>query len=222
MKIELSPSILSADLARLPEQVQACQQTGTIERLHIDVMDGHFVPNLTFGPAFVKSLSKVTSLWQEVHLMVTNPEKFIEPFALAGAQLIMFHVEVTTPINSILQQIKQAGKKAGLVVKPNTLLNGIEKWLPEIDLLLIMTVEPGFGGQPFMHVMLDKVKVARKMINQHNPHCDLEVDGGIDAATAPLAVQAGANVLVAGNAIFGSKQPVPEAIAAIQAACRIE
>src|SRR5205823_5463987 len=173
------------------------------DRIHVDVMDGHFVPNLSMGPAVVKSLRPVTMLPLECHLMIEEPDRYLEPFASAGADTILVHVEVCKDLLRTLRSIKALGKKAGVVINPPTPVPpGLEAILPEVSLVLVMTVNPGFGGQEFVASTLPKIQAVRALIDRINPGVELEVDGGIEATTAPKAVQAGARVLVAGSAIF--------------------
>jgi ribulose-phosphate 3-epimerase len=215
--ILLAPSILSADFARLGEQVKAAEAAGA-NRIHVDVMDGHFVPNLTMGPLVVKALRRVTRLPLEAHLMIEQPERFIDAFADAGTSTIIVHVESEGDLHNTVQHVKQRSNKAGVTLKPATPATVLKDVLPEVDLVLVMTVNPGFGGQQFMNSMLEKIRQVREMIERVNPAIELEVDGGIDPETAPLAVQAGAWVLVAGSAIFGVKEGVGVAMDHIRAA----
>ena len=201
-KIYLAPSILSADLMHLKEQVKAVDSHGA-DFIHVDVMDGHFVPNLTFGPNMVAALKRITTLPLDVHLMIENPDLSIESYARAGADILTVHQEACTHLHRSLQTIRQHGIKAGVSLNPATSLSTLENVMDEIDLILIMTVNPGFGGQKFIEHSLEKVARARKMIRESGRDILLEVDGGIDPVTAPKVVQNGANVLVAGNAVFG-------------------
>jgi ribulose-phosphate 3-epimerase len=200
--IVVAPSILSADFARLGEQVVESEQGGA-QRIHIDVMDGHFVPNLTMGPAIVGSLRRVTRLPLEIHLMVDDPLLFVDPFLDKGADSLIAHVEVLPDPRPFVRRLRDRGKKAALAVKPETPLEAIEPFLAEIDLALCMTVHPGFSGQAFLPESPARIRRLREMIERHNPKCDLEVDGGIGVETGRTAVQAGANVLVAATAVFG-------------------
>ena len=213
--VQISPSILAADFSRLGEQVAEAERAG-VERIHVDVMDGHFVPNLTMGPAVVQSLRPRTKLLLEVHLMVTDPAKFVDPFIQAGADLVMVHHEVLADPQPLLKKIKAAGKKAGLVINPDAPPDVIAPHLGLLDLVLCMTVFPGFGGQPFLPESPARIRRLRQLIDATNPACDLEVDGGIDANTAPLATQAGANVLVVGTALFRHPQGIAAAIAELR------
>ena len=209
--IHLAPSILAADFSKLGEQVAAAERAG-VERLHVDVMDGHFVPNLSMGPVVVEWLRPLTKLLMEVHLMVEDPAKFVEPFIAKGADLVTVHYEVLKDARPLLTLIKQRGKKAGLAVNPNTPVESLIPYLPILDLALCMTVFPGFGGQAFLPESPERIAKLRALIQQHNPNCDLEVDGGIDARTAPTAKNAGANVLVVGTGIFRHPKGIGAAI----------
>jgi ribulose-phosphate 3-epimerase len=210
-RIEIVPSILSADIGRLAEQVKEAEAAGA-DRIQVDVMDGHFVPNLTFGPQVVEAVRRATKLPIEAHLMVERPELFIEAFAKAGATLIEVQVEATTSLYRTVQAIKELGCQAGVAINPATPLEDLREILPYIDLVNVMTVEPGFGGQKFIAHSPEKISRLRAMV----PDMDIEVDGGIDAKTALLAVSAGATVLVAGNSVFGYKQGVAAGMKAIR------
>jgi ribulose-phosphate 3-epimerase len=212
----LSPSILAADFSQLGEQVAQAEAAG-VERLHVDVMDGHFVPNLSMGPVVVEGLRPRTKLMIEVHLMVTDPAQFVGPFLDKGADLVMVHHEVLPDARPLLGEIKKRGKKAGLVINPNTPVEAFVPYLPTIDLALCMTVFPGFGGQAFLPESPERIARLRRLIEQHNPKCDLEVDGGIDAKTAPQALQAGANVLVVGTGIFRHPGGIAAAVRELRA-----
>jgi ribulose-phosphate 3-epimerase len=207
--IAIAPSILAADFARLGEQVRQTERAGA-DRVHVDVMDGHFVPNLSMGAVVVKGLRPVTRLPLEVHLMVEDPGRFLDGFVKAGADTLIFHLEVEPEPEKLVRHIRSLGKKVGLAFNPDMPVERIKPYLTEIDLALCMTVFPGFGGQAFIPASPGRIKALREMIRGQNPACDLEVDGGIDATTTPAAVTAGANVLVAGTAIFGAKDG-PEA-----------
>ncbi|HVK18758.1 MAG TPA: ribulose-phosphate 3-epimerase [Fimbriiglobus sp.] len=202
--IAIAPSILAADFARLGEQVRETEQAGA-DRVHVDVMDGHFVPNLSMGAAVVQGLRPATRLPLEVHLMVEDPGRFIDGFVKAGADTLIFHLEVEPQPERLIRHLRSLGKKVGLAFNPDMPVEAIKPHLAEIDLALCMTVFPGFGGQAFIPAGLDRIKALREMIRGQNPACELEVDGGIDAETVPEVVSAGANVLVAGTAIFRAK-----------------
>jgi ribulose-phosphate 3-epimerase len=210
------PSILSADVLRLGEQVREAEAAGA-DRIQIDVMDGRFVPNITFGPLVVEGVRRVTRLMLEAHLMIVEPERYIEAFAKAGADLIIVHQEVSPHLHRTVQQIKRQGKKAGVAINPSTPAMMLEEMLPDLDLVLMMTINPGFGGQDFLPSTLPKLRHLRQMIDARHPGCDLEVDGGIHEKTAPLVVQAGANVLVAGSAVYNQRESVAEAIKRLRA-----
>ncbi len=203
--MKIAPSILSADFARLGEHVREVEAAGA-DRVHVDVMDGHFVPNLSMGAVVVKGLRPVTRLPLEVHLMVTNPDKFLEGFAKAGADSFIVHLEVLPDPRPMIRHVKQTlGKKVGLVFNPDMPVSRIEPYLAEIDLALCMTVFPGFGGQAYIPESTGRIRELRAMVDRINPACEIEVDGGIDAATIGAAAGAGANVFVAGTAVFGAK-----------------
>ena len=212
-KIEVVPSILSADLTRLGDQVKEAVAGGA-DRIQVDVMDGHFVPNLTFGPLVVEAVRRVTTLPIEAHLMVERPELYIEAFAKAGATLIEVQVESTTSLYRTVQAIKDLGAHAGVAINPATSVESLREILPYITTVNVMTVEPGFGGQKFIAHSPEKIRRVRAMA----PKVEIEVDGGIDAKTAPLVVKAGATVLVAGSAVFGHKQGIAAGIRAIRQA----
>ena len=212
-KIEVVPSILSADLTRLGDQVREAVAAGA-DRIQVDVMDGHFVPNLTFGPLVVEAVRKVTDLPIEAHLMVERPELFIEAFAKSGATLIEVQVEATTSLYRTVELIKEFGAQAGVAINPATPVEALREILPYISLVNVMTVEPGFGGQKFIVHSPDKIRRLRVLA----PEMEIEVDGGIDAQTAPLAVKAGATVLFAGSSVFGHKSGIAAGIAAIRKA----
>ncbi len=199
----LAPSILSADVLDLQSQVKAVEENGA-DFIHVDVMDGRFVPNLTFGPFMVQALKRVTSLPLDVHLMVQNPDHFIREFAEAGAAIITVHQEACPHLDRTVQAIHENGCKAGVSINPATPVHTLEPILNKLDLILIMSVNPGFGGQKFISYSLNKIRSLRFMLAEQNPNCLLEVDGGLNLKTAPSVVEAGADVLVAGNAIFSA------------------
>jgi len=209
--VKVAPSILSADFAQLGKQVGEAEQAGA-DRIHVDVMDGHFVPNISIGAPIVESLRRVTHLPLETHLMISNPDFFLDEFTEAGSSSFLVHWEGNNDLHRIVQHIKSLGKRVGVVINPATPAAVLEEILQDVDQVLVMTVNPGFGHQRFIHTTLPKVRRVRQMIDEINPDCDLEVDGGIDATTAPLVVDAGANVLVAGSAIFGEGKGVIAAI----------
>lgn len=217
--IKLAPSILAADFARLGEQVREAEQAGA-DRIHIDVMDGHFVPNITIGPLIVKALRPITRLPLETHLMIEHPDRFLDDFAAAGSDSILVHWEGGHQLHRTIQRIRSLGKQAGVVINPATPASVLEEILPDVQLVLVMTVNPGWGGQKFIASTLPKLRRVREMIDVLNPACELEVDGGIDATTAALAVDAGANVLVAGSSVFGAPDGVAAAMQRLQAAVR--
>jgi ribulose-phosphate 3-epimerase len=211
------PSILSADFARLGAQV-AEAQAGGADRVQVDVMDGRFVPNITVGPLVVEAVRRSTTLPIEAHLMIVEPERYLDDFAAAGADIIIVHQEVSPHLNRTVQRIHQLGKRAGVAINPATSLTVLQEILGDVDLVLCMTVNPGFGGQEFIPSMLNKIERLRALITQHGSSCDLEVDGGIHAETAAQVVRAGANALVAGSAIYGDKEGVAAAISRLRTA----
>jgi ribulose-phosphate 3-epimerase len=210
-RIQIVPSILSADVGRLAEQVKEAEAAGA-DRIQVDVMDGHFVPNLTFGPLVVEAVRRATKLPIEAHLMIEAPELFLEAFVKAGATLIQVQIEATTSLYRTVQTIKELGAKAGVALNPATPVEDLREILPDIDLVNVMTVEPGFGGQKFIGHSPDKIRRLRVLSSE----IEIEVDGGIDARTAPLVVAAGATVLVAGSSVFGYKQGVAAGIKALR------
>lgn len=201
--VKIAPSILSADFARLAEEVAAVEAAGA-DLLHVDVMDGHFVPNLTVGPPIVESLRKVTALPLDVHLMITNPDAYIADFAQAGANYLTVHTETCPHLHRTIQCIKEHGVKAGVTLNPSTSLAALEEVVASVDLVLIMSVNPGFGGQTFIPSSLDKIRRAKQLLDRTGSQALLEVDGGIKVENAAEIIQAGATVLVAGSAIFKS------------------
>jgi len=203
-KIKIAPSILSADFSILGEEVKNLDMAGA-DYIHVDVMDGHFVPNITFGPVVIKKIRKYTKLPFDVHLMISPVEKYIKDFANAGADIITIHPEATDNIERCVKTIKSLGKKAGVSLNPKTSISSLEKVIDTLDLILVMSVHPGFAGQSFMPEVLSKVKELRKIINAKGLKTDLEIDGGINFETGALAIKAGADVLVSGTTIFSGK-----------------
>ena len=215
--VKLAPSILSADFAHLGDQVAEAERAGA-DRIHVDVMDGHFVPNLSLGPVIVESLRRVTRLPLETHLMVTDPDRFLEEFAAAGADSFLVHWEDNPNLHRTVQRIRALGKRVGVAINPATVAGVLEEIVPDVDQLLVMTVDPGFGHQQFLPTTLPKIGRVREMIERLHPECEVEVDGGIDATTAPLVVRAGATVLVAGSSIFGARGGVATAMQRLRTA----
>ncbi|MDR3124357.1 MAG: ribulose-phosphate 3-epimerase [Endomicrobium sp.] len=202
-KIIIAPSILSANFANLEKDIQMVEHAKA-DWLHIDIMDGHFVPNITIGASVVKSIRKVTNLFFDVHLMVSEPQKYYQDFKKAGADLITFHSEVNVSKKNLIQDIKNSGIKAGISIKPKTSISEIKELLPYLDLVLVMTVEPGFCGQSFMDDMVSKINDLKNLISKHKYDCLVEVDGGINNQTAKVCINAGADILVSGSYIFSS------------------
>ena len=200
--LKLAPSILAADFARLGEQVAEAEKAGA-DRIHVDVMDGHFVPNISMGAPIVKSLRRVTRLPLETHLMISDPDLFLEEFVEAGSDSFLVHWEGNNNLHRTVHRIKELGKRAGVVINPATPAAVLEEILPDLDQLMVMTVNPGFGHQHFLRSTLAKIQRVRHMVEYVNPSCEIEVDGGVDETTAPLAAAAGADVFVAGSSIFG-------------------
>ena len=217
--VKLAPSILAADFARLGEQVAEAERAGA-DRIHVDVMDGHFVPNISMGAPIVASLRRVTRLPLETHLMISDPDFFLEEFVEAGSDSFLVHWEGNPNLHRTVQRIKALGKRAGVAINPSTPAAVLEEILQDVDQVLVMTVNPGFGHQHFLPTTLPKIRRVRELLEQIKPDCDVEVDGGIDAETAPLAVAAGANVLVAGTAIFGESEEVAAAMDRLRASIK--
>jgi ribulose-phosphate 3-epimerase len=215
--VKLAPSILAADFARLGEQVAEAERAGA-DRIHVDVMDGHFVPNIAIGAPIVQSLRRVTSLSIETHLMISAPDLFLDEFAEAGSDSFLVHWEGNNNLHRTVQRIRAMGKGTGVVINPATTAAVLEEILPDVDQVLVMTVNPGFGHQHFLKSTLPKIRRVSQMIQEMKAGCELEVDGGIDDVTAPLAVAAGANVLVAGTSIFATRQGVEVAMESLRAA----
>ena len=209
--IKLAPSVLSADFARLGEQIDEVARAGA-DYIHVDVMDGHFVPNITIGAPAVAAIRPVTSLPLDVHLMIEHPERYISDFVNAGADIITVHVEACPNLHKTIRLIKELGAKAGVSLNPPTPLSAIEEFMPHVDLVLIMSVNPGFGGQSFIPETLPRIANIRKILDDRKLSAELEIDGGINAGNARDIVKAGANVLVAGNSIFRAKEGISRAI----------
>jgi len=220
--IAIEPSVLAADFTRLGEQVREGEAAG-IEGFQVDVMDGRFVPNITFGPGVVRALRSLVSGVLDVHLMIVEPERYLADFADAGADRLMVHQEATVHLHRVLQQIRELGAESAVAINPSTPLCVLEDVLNLTDVIQVMTVNPGFGGQPFIHSQVDKLRRLREMLDERGLDISIAVDGGIDATTAPLVVQAGATILVAGSSIYNSKASVAENVAAIrESVARVE
>ena len=215
-QVKLAPSILSANFSRLGEQVAEATKAGA-DYIHVDVMDGHFVPNITIGAPVVAAIRRWTNLPLDVHLMIEAPEHQIGQFADAGADIITVHIEACPHIHRVVQAIKELGIKVGVALNPGTPIDTLREVLPSLDLVLVMTVNPGFGGQAFIEAMLDKIAHLRAELDKRGLVTELEVDGGINAEVAPRVVRAGAKILVVGTAVFNSQQTVAEALGKIQA-----
>jgi len=215
--VKLAPSILDADFARLGEQVAEAERAGA-DRIHVDVMDGHFVRNISMGATIVQSLRRITRLALVTHMMISDPDFFLEEFVDAGSDSFLVHWEGNNNLHRTVSRIKALGKGAGVVINPATPAAVLEEILPDVDQALVMTVDPGFGGQTFLHTTLPKIRRVCQMIERIKPGCDLVVDGGINESTAPLAVAAGANVLVAGSAIFAARDGISAAMDRLRAA----
>jgi len=218
LKTMIAPSILSADFARLGEEITAVAKAGA-DVIHIDVMDGHFVPNITIGPLVVKAVRRITDLPLDVHLMIENADAYLDDFAKAGADWITVHVETGYHLHRTIHRIKELGKKAGAVLNPSTPLTSLEEILPDLDLVILMTVNPGFGGQSFIESSLAKIKQLKKMIDDRGLKVGIEVDGGVSPKTIGAIAAAGANIFVAGSAVFG-QDDYGKVIGELKGACR--
>ncbi|MDT7943844.1 MAG: ribulose-phosphate 3-epimerase [Dehalococcoidia bacterium] len=216
-QVKIAPSILSADFARLGEQVKEAEAAGA-HRIHIDVMDGRFVPVISMGLPIVEAVRRVTSLPLDIHLMVVEPERHIEAFMEAGGDIINVHVEAATHLHRIVQQVKGTGRLAGVCLNPATPLSAVEAILPDVDQVVVMSVNPGYAGQPFIPSALDKMRRLRRLLDELGLEVDIEVDGGVSPETAPACVAAGATALVAASAIFNDRASVAENMARLQAA----
>ncbi len=218
-EVKIAASILAADFCRLGEQIAEAESAGA-DYIHVDVMDGHYVPNITIGPVVVEAIDRATSLPLDVHLMMEAPERYLADFSRAGAQLITVHVETCPHLHRTLHQIKELGRKAGVALNPSTPAASLEEVIPYVDQVLVMTVNPGFGGQSFIQEMPAKIARVRSLLDEHGSRAEIEVDGGIDAETAPLVVNAGAQVLVAGSYVFREPIGVRRAIAQLRTSAR--
>ncbi len=218
-RIKLAPSILSADFGHVGEQVAEATEAGA-DYIHVDIMDGHFVPNITIGPPVVAAIRRHTQLPLDVHLMIESPERYIPQFVEAGADIVTVHVETCPHLHRMLQSIKELGIKAGVTLNPSTHLSAIDEVLPIVDLVLVMSVNPGFGGQKFIDSSVDKVARLRRRLDELGLPAEIEVDGGVTAENAPRVAKAGANVLVAGAGVFNEKESVSQAIARIRESLR--
>lgn len=218
--ISISPSILSADFGRLGQQIQEVEQTGIADRIHVDVMDGHFVPNITIGPVVVGSIRPLTKLALEVHLMIENPGWYVEAFAKAGADLLIVHYETCPHLHREVEFIRELGVKPGVALNPATPISSVSEILGSVHQILVMSVNPGFGGQAFIDSSMSKLERLRSMLKQEGLDIEVGIDGGISAAVAPRVVKAGANVLVSGSAIFGHPRGIAYALQELRDACQ--
>jgi ribulose-phosphate 3-epimerase len=215
MMIAIEPSILSADYTRLGEQAKEAEMAG-VEGIQVDIMDGQFVPNITFGPGIVRALRKVVKVTLDVHLMIVDPERYLKEFADVGSDRLFVHQEACTHLHRVLQTIRELGVEAGVAINPGTSLNALEEVLDTAEIIQVMTVNPGFGGQGFIHSQLDKIRRLRQMLDERGLKTPIAVDGGIDPTTAPLVVDAGATVLVAGSSVYNNKTSVAQNVAALR------
>ena len=215
-QIKISPSILSADFTRLADQVREAEEAG-VDYIHVDVMDGHFVPNITIGPLVVKALRPITKLPLDVHLMIENPDFYLKDFSKAGADIITVHQEATPHLHRTIQQIHDLGIKAGVSINPSTSVRTLDEIISVVDLILVMSVNPGFGGQSYIHSCTNKIRKVREMLDDRGVSADLEVDGGVNVDTVNEVISAGANAFVAGSAIFNDKNSVAENVSALRA-----
>lgn len=216
--VKIAPSILSADFSKLGEEIKDVEKGGA-DYIHVDVMDGHFVPNITIGPLIVEAIRPVTALPLDVHLMIENPDQYIEAFAKAGADYITVHVEACRHLHRTIHHIKSFGVKAGVVLNPATPVNAIEHIIDDVDMVLLMTVNPGFGGQKFIHSVLPKISAVKEMADAKGLDIEIEIDGGVNEETAKLCIEAGANVLVAGSAVYNEVDRA-QAIASIKGSAK--
>lgn len=218
--VAIEASVLSADFARLGEQAREAEVAG-VEGIQVDVMDGRFVPNITFGSGVVRALRKQVRLTVDVHLMIVEPERYLEEFAEAGADRLLVHQEACTHLHRTLQTIRELGREAGVAINPGTPLSVVEEALDMADIIQVMTVNPGFGGQEFIHTQLDKIRRLRQILDERGFSTPIAVDGGIDTITAPQVVSAGATVLVAGSSIYNDKASVAQNVAALRASIKV-
>lgn len=215
--VKIAPSILSADFAALGRDVELVLRGGA-DLIHVDIMDGHFVPNISFGPPVLKCLRRATQGFLDVHLMIEEPERYVDDFLQAGADLVNFHVESKGDMQALIHRVHSAGKRAALTIKPGTPAEALFPYLENLDMVLVMSVEPGFGGQKFMPASLEKVRALRQEIRRLGLHCAIEIDGGINLENAPAAVKAGVDILVAGSSVYGAPDPAAR-IAEFKQAC---